>query len=375
MKILFTGGGSGGHFYPIIAVAEEINRVIKEEKLLTAQLYFISDSPYDSRALLENNITFIGNKTGKIRKYFSILNFFDIIKTFAGTISAILKVYRIYPDVVFSKGAYASFPVLVAARLLRIPVIIHESDSAPGRVNKWSGKFAQKIALSYPDAGKYFDQAKTAYIGNPIRKEIMTPITTGAREFLKLEPDLPVILVMGGSLGAKIINNVIYDSLPALVESYQIIHQTGKNNIKEAVQMAGIILANNPKKERYKPFDYLNNLAMGMSAGVAEIVISRAGSAIFEIAAWGIPSIIIPITNSVSDHQRKNAYSYARSGAAIVIEELNLNSHILISEINRILSNKNETDRMRKNAKEFSKADAAEKIAREIIRIAIKHEK
>ena len=139
--------------------------------------------------------------------------------------------------------------------------------------------------------------------------------------------------------------------------------------------MAEIVLAGNPKKSRYKPFDYLNNLAIGMSAGVAEIVVSRAGSAIFEIAIWGIPSIIIPITNSISDHQRKNAYSYARSGAAIVIEESNLNSHILVSEINRITSNKNEMDRMRKSAKGFSKADAAEKIAREIIHIAMKHEK
>lgn len=375
MKILFTGGGSGGHFYPIIAVAEEINRIMKEEKLLAAQLFFISDSPYDGRALLENNIVFVRNKTGKMRKYFSVLNFLDIIKTFIGIISAVLKVYKIYPDAIFSKGAYASFPVLVAARILRIPVVIHESDSVPGRVNKWSGKFAEKIALSYPDAGIFFDPKKTAHTGNPIRKEILIPITTGAREFLKLEPNLPAILVIGGSLGAKIINDTVSDALPALVENYQIIHQTGKNNIKEATQMAGIILAGNPKRSRYKPFDYLNNLATSMSAGVAEIIISRAGSAIFEIAAWGIPSIIIPITNSISDHQRKNAYSYARSGAAIVIEESNLNSHILISEINRIISNKNETDRMRKSAKEFSKVDAAEKIAREIIRIAIKHER
>lgn len=375
MKILFTGGGSGGHFYPIIAVAEEINRIVKEEKLLSAQLYFISDSPYEGRALLENNITFVKNTAGKMRKYFSVLNFIDIIKTFIGIVSAVLKVYKIYPDVIFSKGGYASFPVLAAARILRIPVVIHESDSTPGRVNKWSGKFAERIALSYPDAGNFFDPNKTACTGNPIRKEIIIPVTTGAREFLKLESDAPVILVLGGSLGAKIINDVIFDALPSLVQNFQIIHQTGKNNIKEATQMADVILAGNPKRNRYKPFDYLNNLAMSMSAGVAELVISRAGSAIFEIAAWRIPSIIIPITNSVSDHQRKNAYSYARSGAAIVIEESNLNSHILVSEIIRITSNKNEMERMKKSAEEFSKADAGEKIAREIIRIAMKHEK
>ena len=375
MKILLTGGGSGGHFYPIIAVAEEINRIVKDERLIAPQLFFMSDSPYDRAALIENNITFVKSGAGKMRKYFSILNFIDAIKTFIGIISALIKVYGIYPDVVFSKGAYASFPVLVAARILRIPVIIHESDSFPGRVNKWSGKFAEKIALSYPDTEKFFNSKKTAFTGNPIRKEILKPTTNGAHEFLKLELNIPVILVLGGSLGAQIINEAIINALPALVENFQIIHQTGKNNIKEVSNMADIVLAGNPKKSRYKPFDYLNNLAMSMSAGVADLIISRAGSTIFEIAVWGVPSIIIPITNSISNHQRNNAYSYARSGAAVVIEESNLSDNILISEVNRIIRNKNETERMRKNAKEFAKIDAAEKIAREIIHIGIRHER
>ncbi|MBM2817749.1 MAG: UDP-N-acetylglucosamine--N-acetylmuramyl-(pentapeptide) pyrophosphoryl-UDP N-acetylglucosamine [Parcubacteria group bacterium] len=375
MKILLTGGGSGGHFYPIIAVSEEINRIIKDERLIAPQMFFMSDSSYDPGALIENNISFVRIRSGKMRKYFSILNLFDVIKTFIGIISALIKVYGIFPDVVFSKGAYASFPVLVAARILRIPVIIHESDSAPGRVNKWSGKFAEKIAVSYADAGKFFDQSRVAVTGNPIRKEILKPITNGAHEFLKLEQNLPVILVLGGSLGAQIINETMVNALPALVENYQVIHQTGKNNIKSAIQMADIVLAGNPKRSRYKPFDYLNNLATSMSAGVADLVISRAGSTIFEIAAWGIPSIIIPITNSISDHQRNNAYSYARSGAAIVIEEFNLNANILVSETNRIIRNKIENERMRKSAKEFAKTDAAEKIAREIIHIGLKHER
>ncbi|MBU6430892.1 MAG: UDP-N-acetylglucosamine--N-acetylmuramyl-(pentapeptide) pyrophosphoryl-undecaprenol N-acetylglucosamine transferase [Patescibacteria group bacterium] len=375
MKILFTGGGSGGHFYPIIAVAEEINRIAKEERLIAPQLFFMSDSPYDSGALIENSVEFVKSGAGKMRKYFSLLNLFDVAKTFIGVISALLKVYRIYPDVVFSKGAYASFPVLVAAKILRIPVIIHESDSAPGRVNKWAGKFAERIAVSYPEAARFFDSKKIAVTGNPIRKEIMKPVTNGAYEFLKLENDLPVILVIGGSLGSQIINDAIVDALPTLVENYQIIHQTGKNNIKEILKMADMVLAGNSKKGGYRPFDYLNNLAMSMSAGIAQLVISRAGSAIFEIAAWGLPSIIIPITNSVSDHQRNNAYGYARSGAAIVIEESNLNAHILVSEINRIMKNKNELERMRRSAKEFAKIDAAGKIAREIIRIALGHER
>ena len=138
MKILLTGGGSGGHFYPIIAVAEGINRIVKEERLIAPQLFFMSDSPYDIGALIENKITFVKIKAGKMRKYFSILNFFDAIAASIGIVSALIKVYGIFPDVIFSKGGYASFPTLVAARLLHIPAIYFESDKRTGRDKNWS---------------------------------------------------------------------------------------------------------------------------------------------------------------------------------------------------------------------------------------------
>ncbi len=375
MKILLTGGGTGGHFYPLIAVAESINKIVKDEKLLPIQLFYMSDSPHDADMLLENNIEYIKISAGKSRRYFSILNFFDFFKTFFGVIDATIKVFNLYPDVIFSKGAYSSFPVLFAAKILRIPVVVHESDSAPGRTNAWAAKFAQRVAVSYPEAAKYFDSKKVAVTGNPVRKSIqMLPARDDARKFLNLMEDIPTILILGGSLGAKIINDQIMSILPALVEKYYVIHQVGKANIEEVLGTSGVVLTDNKLKNRYRPFDYLDDLNMSMSAGASSLIVSRAGSAIFEIAYWGIPSIIIPIADTNGDHQRQNAYNYARSGGAIVIEEINLSPNILLSEITRIMDDNNLQKKMSEGAKSFIKGDAADLIAHEIIKIGLQHE-
>ena len=374
MKILLTGGGSGGHFYPLIAVAESINEIAKKENLVSPQIFFMSDSPYDAETLIENNITFIPISAGKIRRYASALNFLDLFKTAFGVVGALIKVFRIYPDVVFSKGAYASFPVLMAARILRIPVIIHESDSVPGKTNVWAGKFAKKIAVSYPDTAKYFDESKVAYTGNPLRKAILNVNKSGAHEYFELEKDIPTILIIGGSLGAQIINERILDALPKLVEKYQILHQTGKANFQEVSTTATVVLSGSKFADRYRPMEYLNNLELRMAAGVARIIVSRAGSTIFEIAAWGRPSIIIPIPETVSHDQTSNAFAYARSGGAEVIEENNLGTHVLVAEINRINDDQTLWQKMATGAKSFAKIDAADKIAQEILSIALTHE-
>ncbi|NQV88400.1 MAG: UDP-N-acetylglucosamine--N-acetylmuramyl-(pentapeptide) pyrophosphoryl-undecaprenol N-acetylglucosamine transferase [Parcubacteria group bacterium] len=375
MKILLTGGGSGGHFYPIIAIAEAINKLRKENRLMNADIYYMSNSPYNAGTLFDNSITFKKNSAGKIRRYFSILNFFDLFKTFWGVLGSLWEVFNIYPDVVFSKGGYASFPALFAAKVFRIPVVIHESDSVPGRVNLWAGKFAEKIAVSYPEAAEYFPKEKVAYTGNPVRKELIQPLKTGAREFLKLEDNTPVLFILGGSLGSQIINETIVDALPRLVERFEVIHQVGRKNLKQVTERASVMLRDNPHENRYKPFDYLNVLGMRMAAGAANIVISRAGSTIFEIASWKIPSIIIPITDTNGDHQRKNAFAYARSGACVVVEEENLSANILVSEINRLMDSSTGREAMKKGTESFNHPDAAEKIAKEILTIALRHEK
>ncbi|MBC7836846.1 UDP-N-acetylglucosamine--N-acetylmuramyl-(pentapeptide) pyrophosphoryl-undecaprenol N-acetylglucosamine transferase [Acetobacteraceae bacterium] len=374
MKILFTGGVTGGHFYPIIAVAEAIDELTREKKFIEPKLYFASPTPYDREALIANNITFIPTAAGKTRRYFSILNFIDVFKTAWGVLRAMVRIFYIYPDVVFGKGGYGSFPTLLAARIFGIPVVIHESDAVPGRVSRWAGKFAKKIAVSYPDSAQFFPKEKVAHTGNPVRKSILLPAREGMYEFLKLEHDVPVIYITGGSQGAQVINDSILAALPQLVEKYQIIHQTGEANFVEVSGRAKVALGSSLHPDRYKPYAYLNDLALRMSAGAAKVVISRAGSTIFEIAAWGLPSIIIPIPESISHDQMTNAFAYARSGAAVVIEQNNLTPGVLISEIERIITKPEISRAMSEAARGFARVDSAKLIANAVMDIALSHE-
>lgn len=376
MKILFTGGGTGGHFYPLVAVAEALHDIAKERSLIEPLLYYAAPDPYDREALAAHNVVFVRTSAGKMRRYFSLLNVIDAFKTAWGVLVSAIRIFFLYPDVIFSKGGFVSFPVLLAGRLFRIPVVIHESDSIPGRVNLWAGRFAHGIAISFPEAAQYFPKEKVAVTGNPVRKDIAIPATEGAHEFLKLEREVPVILVLGGSQGAQTINEVLLAALPALLEHYQVIHQTGEGNIADVASRAKVILATSPHASRYRPYGHLDALAMRMSAGAASLVLSRAGSTIFEIALWGIPSILVPLGGDVAagDHQTKNAFSYAKSGAAVVIEQNNLTPNLLISEITRIFGNPALYTSMREAAKTFARPDAARAIAEKLLAIALSHE-
>jgi UDP-N-acetylglucosamine--N-acetylmuramyl-(pentapeptide) pyrophosphoryl-undecaprenol N-acetylglucosamine transferase len=374
MKILFTGGGTGGHFFPLIAVAEAVHEVTDEERLLDIKLYYMNETAYDKKALFENNITFIQVPSGKLRRYFSLKNFMDMIPLAVGCILAVFKMFAIYPDIVFSKGGYAAVPALFAARLLGIPVIIHESDSVPGRVNLWSAKFAARIALCYDEAAKFFPKEKVAVTGLPVRHEMLDKAKEGASEFFGLAKDMPTIFIVGGSLGSENINNIVVDALPELVKSFQIIHQTGRDNYEDVVGRSGIVLADSPLRARYKPMDVLNTLQMKMAAGAATIIVTRAGSTLFEIANWGIPAVVIPIRESVSHDQRTNAFAYAKWGGAQVIEEENLTPSILIEELTRLASNPQLLEKMQKGALSAARPDAARTIAQALVEVVLKHQ-
>src|SRR3989344_5456844 len=192
MTIVFTGGGSGGHFYPLVAIAEAIRDTVHEERLVEPRLYYLASEPFDAPSLFENGIVYIKIPAGKVRRYFSLLNFTGFFATFIGFAIAIITLYRLYPDVVVSKGGYPSVPVTMAARFLRIPV----------------------------------------------RKELLRLEREGAREFLHLEKDVPTILVLGGSLGAKRINDVVLSASPELVRFANIIHQTGPKLFAEVESTA-----------------------------------------------------------------------------------------------------------------------------------------
>lgn len=375
LRILFAGGGTGGHFYPIIAVAEAVRDIAEKEHVSDLELYFMSDTPYDQELLTQTHLSYIKVAAGKWRTYFSLRNFFDLFVTLYGCFLATIRLTLLYPDVIFGKGGYGSFPAMFAARLLRIPVVIHESDIVPGKVNRWVGNYAMRVALSYPEAIKYFKhQDRVALTGQPIRKALFIVPEGDPYEALMLEPGLPVLLVIGGSLGAEKINENLVDILPKLLPRAQVVHQTGAANYDWIKQRATGVLSGAEYSRRYHPFPFLEAKELRLAAKAATLIISRAGSAIFEIALWGKPSILIPLSIARDGHQRENAYSYARTGAAIVLEEQNLKPELFISVIHSVINSSARQQAMSAATQTFAKTDAAEKIAQVLLSIVSKHD-
>ena len=377
MKIVLTGGATGGHFYPLIAVVEGIEDICAEKRLVEPQYFYLGPTPFDPSALLEHDIEYRATGGATIRKdgkhsgtgYFKLA--FSILRTFP-------QLFSIYPDVIFSTGSYSSFATLLCARVLRIPVVIYDADAKPGRVSLWSSKFARWIAIGQADAGAAFPQKiheRIARTGHPIRKAIADPAREGGYEFLKLDSTVPTLFIVGGSQGARTINEAVLDALPQLLEKYNVIHQTGIANIEEVSGIASVSLRNSRYAERYRPFALLNALALKMSAGITTLILARAGSGtIFEIASWGIPAILVPIPLDVSHDQTENAFSYARAGGAIVIEQHNLTPHLLLAEVSRLMNDAATREKMAAAAKAYSRPGAGRKIAEIILETALEHE-
>ncbi|MEK7510782.1 MAG: UDP-N-acetylglucosamine--N-acetylmuramyl-(pentapeptide) pyrophosphoryl-undecaprenol N-acetylglucosamine transferase [Patescibacteria group bacterium] len=378
MKVVFAGAGSGGHFYPIIAVAEALQEVVTEKRLVAPQLYYLAPKPFDDESLFQNRLVFIKVPAGKVRRYFSVQNFLDLFLTIWGFFVAFFLLLKIYPDVVFSKGGFASVPVVTAAWILRIPIIIHESDAKPGRANLYAAKMAYRIGVAFESAAQMFPakvRHKIARVGIPVRREVSRIEREGARELLGLDTTVPTVAIFGGSLGSARINETILSALPELVSFANVIHQTGKDLFAGVEQTVRVILKDDPNASRYHPFPYLNAESIRRVAGAANVIVSRAGStAITEISLWRVPAILIPIPESVSHDQRTNAYAYAHTGAAVVIEEGNLAPHVLAAEIKRIVSDANASAAMGAAAATFAPSDAARIIADEITAIALSHE-
>lgn len=378
MKIAFTGGGTGGHFYPHIAVTESLRQIAEENRLIEPKLYYLAPDPFDEEALFANNIAFIRIPAGKTRRYFSLGNLTGIFTTLAGFIRAFFVLFRLVPDVVFSKGGYGSVPVVLAARIIGIPVVIHESDSKPGRATLLAAKFAKRIAVTFDSSVQYFPEkvrGNIARTGIPVRALVAHPLIEGAREELQLDPNAPTVLILGGSSGSVRINEIALAALPDLIAYGNVIHQTGKNNFFDVSSRSRVILKGTAHAERYHAFPYLTQESLRRAAGAAQIVVSRAGATtITEIALWKKPAILIPIPETISHDQKTNAYAYARTGAAVVLEEENMTPNILLSEVKRITRDQNIAAAMSAHAEGFANPNAAHVIAEELLRIARSHD-
>ncbi len=378
MKIVFTGSGTGGHFYPIIAVAEAVHDIVAESQLVDPQMFQFAPAPFDQDALFATRIEFVPIPAGKVRRYFSFQNFTDIFVTLSGIMKAWSTLFKLYPDVVFSKGGYTSVPTVLAAHYLGIPVIIHESDTRMGRANKLAARFAYRIGVAYESAAQDVPakaKKNVAVIGTPVRKILALTDKEQAMQSLGLDPTVPTVLVLGGSLGSKKINDMLLAGLTELVETMNVIHQTGKDNFAEVGPTSKLILEKSAHASRYHAVPYFAADSLRQAASAADLIVSRAGSgSISEIAFWKKPAILIPIPESISHDQRTNAYSYAHTGAAVVLEEGNMTPHVLASEIHRIATDAELAQSMGEKGAVYGGSDAARTIAEELVAIGLAHE-
>ena len=358
MRIVLTGGGTGGHLVPLVAVAKKI-----KEKDPDAEFLFIGPKGKLEKEIIEKEGIPVKNiLVGKARRYFSFQNFVDFFKVPIGFFQALWHLLVYMPDAIFSKGGHASFPAVIAGWIYHIPIMIHESDSVPGMANDLLGKFAERIAVSYPEAERDYSSKKVVLTGNPLRPDINRGDPQKAREMFELTESKKIIFVWGGSQGARTINNKILDILPKLLHNYQIIHQTGENNFADVEQKAGM-LGIKVGRGGYHAIPFIKEELKDILAA-ADLVITRAGAnSISEIAANGKPAIIIPLEHSANDHQRMNAYSIAETGGCIVLEETNLGEHVLLSRIEEIMTNDELNKKLSENIKVFYHPDAADQIA------------
>ena len=367
MKILLTGGGTGGHLIPLLAVVSELEKLGEEKEIAKPEFLLLSPDGEFNQNISDAGIKIKTIKAGKLRRYFSLENVTDIFKIPVGIIQSLYHIHKFKPDAVFSKGGFASIPPVVAASILRIPIITHESDIAPGFANKIIARLSSKVLVSFSATEKYFNKSKVILTGNPVRSDIAQGSCENALEFFKLSPDLPTILIFGGSQGAQRINEMVLKILPELTKKYQIIHQCGIKNYSKIKNDINKI--NLDHKERYHLYPYLNK-EMKDAYAAADLIISRAGAgSISEIAVLGKPNILIPLSTAASNHQFKNAEFFVKKGASFIIDETVSDSKDLLNCIFRLLSDKNLQDEMKNALRDLFPQNSARRIAKEIAKI------
>jgi UDP-N-acetylglucosamine--N-acetylmuramyl-(pentapeptide) pyrophosphoryl-undecaprenol N-acetylglucosamine transferase len=377
MKILLTGGGTGGHVMPILAVISEVKNHFKiKTKEPVKFLWLGSKFGPEKIFAKESKITFREIPCGKLRRYFSLQNFVDIFRIPIGVTKAFFVIRKFKPDVAFSKGGYVSVPSVLACVLLSVPCLTHESDVALGLSNKKLLRFVDKIALTFPETQKGLEKFKDKLVitGNPIRKEILTGSKKRGYRIFGLEYGKPAILILGGSQGARKINEVLIKALPHLLSRYQIIHLCGKKNFNEIRDAVSKISAEGRKN--YHLFSSLYGEKMADALTSSDLVISRAGSnTLGELATLGKPAILIPYPYASAFHQRKNAEIFVKKEAAEMIDEIYLTKDALIKKIDQLFSNPAKLENLSTNMINLSnKIDgkAAEKIADELLKLKTK---
>jgi UDP-N-acetylglucosamine--N-acetylmuramyl-(pentapeptide) pyrophosphoryl-undecaprenol N-acetylglucosamine transferase len=315
--LVLTGGGTAGHVMPHVAMLQSY------ADAGYAVAYIGSDGI--EKKLIKSQavgINFYQIQVGKLRRYVSIKNLTDIFRILIGFFQSLAILRKLKPALVFSKGGFVSVPVAYAARALGIPVVSHESDLTPGLANKLIAPIASKLLYSFPESKAFLPASRSQLVGIPVRRELFQGDKKRAREFLGFKgTNLPVILVMGGSLGAQRINSVLSDALPELLIKFQIIHITGKGKQIDV------------SHDNYRSYEFLNE-QLGDVMELSDLVVSRAGAnSIFEFLALKKPMILIPLEAGSRGDQIQNANCFQKMGVATVLREVDLDKKTFIEAI------------------------------------------
>ncbi|MBI2003249.1 MAG: UDP-N-acetylglucosamine--N-acetylmuramyl-(pentapeptide) pyrophosphoryl-undecaprenol N-acetylglucosamine transferase [Candidatus Wildermuthbacteria bacterium] len=369
-RVVCTGGGTGGHIIPLVAVVREIRKQNPDP----AGFEFVYIGPRDDfggMILSQEGFVMHYISTGKLRRYWSARAFFQnmadmFIRVPWGFLQSFVLLFRLAPDLIFSKGGHGALPVVLAGKILGIPIFLHESDAEPGLANRIAGRVALEVFVSFPRT-KSFSEHKTVLVGNPIRLEILEGNGEEARRIFQLQGGKPVLLLMGGSQGSQRLNDMLLNVLNEALSEFEIIHQTGEKNFEQAKKEAEVVVQKD-RADFYHPVAFMKETDLKHAYATCDLVVNRAGAgSVFEIAALGKPSILIPLAEAAQNHQIVNAYEYAQSGACIVLEEINLTPRFFLEKLRYLFSHGDVMEAMAKSAKAFAKPDAARLLASYIV--------
>ena len=360
VSIAFTGGGTGGHIYPGLAVASWI------QKKIPCRIFWVGSNSGVDKAIVESaGIEFFGIPSGKLRRYFTLRNFFDIFRIIAGFFAARRVLKRERPALLFSKGGFVSVPPCAAANFLKIPVFAHESDYSPGLATRINTRFAEKIFISYNESRVFFPaklSEKVFVSGNPIRGEFAEADAAKGRAFLALGESERILLVLGGSQGSREINTLIRACLPELTRYYTVVHQTGEQGLA-----SGIAAGSGTSHDRYKPYAYFKDEIPHIIAA-AELVLCRSGAGtIWECKSLKKPMVFIPFRGSgTRGDQVENARLFEEAGAAVCFIEEGETAPVKLSTLINSLAEDPQRRKVMGEA-QITKLNATELIAKEII--------
>ncbi|MDB2447202.1 undecaprenyldiphospho-muramoylpentapeptide beta-N-acetylglucosaminyltransferase [bacterium] len=346
IKIVMTGGGTAGHVVPHLALLPGM-------KKRSWETFYIGSAGIEKTMIEKTDVPFYTISAGKLRRYFSLQNFLDVFKVMFGCVQSLMFLMKIRPNLVFSKGGFVSVPVAVAAWALRIPVVTHESDLTPGLANKIVKRFCKKILFTFPETSKYLPKDIGVYVGSPVREEIFTGQKSDGYKVtgFSSEDSRPVVLVMGGSLGAKKLNDLIASDIADLTKEFRFVHLTGKG--KKVIE----------NRDGYVSFEFLSEELKDVYA-MTDLIVARSGAnSIFEFLALNKPMMLVPLEAGSRGDQLQNATSFVESGFATLKREGELKEGDLLQALKELHSNSSEMKNAQSN---FSSASAIEKVLEQI---------